>query len=333
MVDLIYAESEALDYPPARRVLARFPRARVVECERYGELFNRAGQNFRLQKNHPALILAVKHGSRVLDVPPGYGVGGAHNYYFSHMLNCLYDCRYCFLQGIYRSANYVLFVNYDAFAESIREAASRHHEGSAWFFSGYDCDSLAMEPMTGFVEHFLNVFEGLPEAWLELRTKSTQTRILLDRCPLPNVVTAFSFSTEPAARTLEHRVPAIDKRIEAMATLQSCGWPIALRFDPVVWHDDFDAAFATLCRRIFARVDAGAVHSVSLGAFRLPRDFYKRMRKLYPREPLFARFLEEHGGMVGYGREAEQRLFDCAAGRLAEYVGESRVFLMQDDAA
>ena len=32
-------------------------------------------------------------------VPATYGIGGDENYYFSHMLNCLYDCRYCFLQG------------------------------------------------------------------------------------------------------------------------------------------------------------------------------------------------------------------------------------------
>ena len=35
------------------------------------------------------------------------------------MLNCLYDCRYCFLQGMYRSANYVLYVNYEDFTKDI----------------------------------------------------------------------------------------------------------------------------------------------------------------------------------------------------------------------
>ena len=40
------------------------------------------------------------------------------------MLNCVYDCRYCFLQGMYRSANYVLFVNYDDFRVQIEESIS-----------------------------------------------------------------------------------------------------------------------------------------------------------------------------------------------------------------
>ena len=29
------------------------------------------------------------------------------------MYNCIYDCRYCFLQGMYSSANFVLFVNFE----------------------------------------------------------------------------------------------------------------------------------------------------------------------------------------------------------------------------
>src|SRR5690606_36160673 len=101
VIDVIYVEREALGYPLAAQVMRRHPKARVIEIERHGALFNRASQNFRLQKNRPALVLAVKHGRAVLPVPDGYGLGGSRNFYFSHMLNCLYDCRYCFLQGMY----------------------------------------------------------------------------------------------------------------------------------------------------------------------------------------------------------------------------------------
>ena len=31
------------------------------------------------------------------------------------MYNCLFDCRYCFLQGMYNSSNFVIFVNYEDF--------------------------------------------------------------------------------------------------------------------------------------------------------------------------------------------------------------------------
>jgi spore photoproduct lyase len=331
MIDIIYAERDALQYEMAQRILTRFPRAQVIECDLHGEVFNRSAQNFRLQKSRPALILAVKNGEKVLPAPAEYSVGGNRNYYFSHMLNCLYDCRYCFLQGIYRSANYLLFVNFEDFVDSIRRKAARHPQDSVWFFSGYDCDSLAFEPVTRFAEYFIPQFESLPNANLELRTKSTQIRSLLGRSALPNVVIAFSFTTESAGRDLEHKVPDMNRRIEALSALQQRGWPVALRFDPLIYEEHFAREFGSLCRRIFARVDARGIHSITLGSFRLPREFFKRMKKLYPREKLFARFLQDAGGTMGYRSEIESELLDTARGILCEHVPSRLIYRMRAD--
>ena len=142
MIPFIYVEKAVRDHPRVAAILARHKRASVIDCERYGEVFNPKSQHFRLQKQRPALILARKHRHFVQPAPAAYGVGGDSNYYFSHMLNCLYDCRYCFLQGMYRSANHVLFVNYEDF---LADMASLLEPGrQTWFFSGYDGDSLAL---------------------------------------------------------------------------------------------------------------------------------------------------------------------------------------------
>ena len=76
------------------------------------------------------------------------------------MLNCVYDCRYCFLQGMYSSANYVLFVNYEDFEGAIAEEIGENNGGGV-YYSGYDCDSLALEPVSNFCSHFLPVFRQL----------------------------------------------------------------------------------------------------------------------------------------------------------------------------
>ena len=126
MTRLIYIEDAIADHPRTQRALAHFAGATRVRCKRFGEVFNPRAQNFRLQKRGPALLLARKHKNFVLPAPSGYAIGDGHNYYFSHMLNCVYDCRYCFLQGMFRSANYVLFVNYEDFEQAIDEALARH---------------------------------------------------------------------------------------------------------------------------------------------------------------------------------------------------------------
>ncbi len=326
MHQVIYIEEAVADHPRTKSICARFPKATKVYCKHYGEIFNRKAQNFRLQKKQPALILAHKHKNHVLDAPDGYGIGGRRNYYFSHMLNCVYDCRYCFLQGMYRSANYVIFVNYEDFQQSIINTANQHPDEALWFFSGYDCDSLAYEPVTEFTKAFLPTFRQLPNAHLELRTKSLQVRTLLKSEPLNNCIVAFSFTPEEISQALEHGVPSVEKRIEAMVKLQQHGWRLGLRFDPMIYQEGFEQLYQRLFEQIFSRLSASGIHSVSLGTLRTPKAFHQNMVNLYPEEKLFAGRFDENRGMITYQKELEEQMTKFCHEQLMQYIPQSLFF-------
>lgn len=310
MFSTIYIEAEIRKHPRVVEILARCPGVPIVECERYGEIFNRKGQDFRAQKKAPALILARKHGQCVLPTPSGYGFESAKGFYFSHMLNCLYDCRYCFLQGMYRSAHYVLFINYEDFAEQL--AQSMHIQngqpGTSVYYSGYDCDSLALEPVSRFCEFFLPVFRSNPDVTLEIRTKSTQVRRLLDVDPMSNCVIAMSFSSERAGERWEHKVPTLAKRLDALQRLQQAGWPVAIRFEPIIAEASVVSDYEELFARVFAQLDADKLHSVSLGEFRMPAGFHKTIVKLYPDEALYARAVQVDDGLASLDAGGESML-------------------------
>lgn len=319
MFPLIYIEEAVAEHPVTRRILDRYPGVQRVNIERYGAVFNRRKQNFRLQKRRPSLILAQKHGELLLPTPPGYGIGQSRNFYFSHLLNCVYDCRYCFLQGMYRSAHYVLFVNYEDFLDRLAENL-QGDPPSTCFFSGYDCDSLALEPVTGFAEAFLPFFAEHPQHWLELRTKSTQIRSLLARPALPNVVVAFSFTPTEIAEAVEHKVPTVERRIDALCKLARAGWPVGLRFDPLIYTSDYQVQYRGLLEAIFRVLPMAQLHSVSFGPFRLPRDFFHTITRLYPDEPLYAATMEEREGLLSYPRDLEAELRDFCQEELRRYV-------------
>jgi spore photoproduct lyase len=270
MVSSVYIESEIRDHPRARKLLERLRNLPVVEIEHYGEVFNPRAQNFRLQKKNPAIIIARKNDGHVLAAPKGYGLGGKHNYYFSHMLNCIYDCRYCFLQGMYQSAHQILFINYEDFGERIKQLAARHQGETVWFYSGYDCDSLANEPMTEFTDYFIPLVASIDNAWMELRTKSTQVRSMLKLQPCERVVTAFSFTD--------------------------------------------------LLDEIFTTVDPQKLHSVSLGSFRLTRDHFRKVARLYPEEPLFAQKMDLDNGIISYPQEREREMVEYCEAQLMKHI-------------
>lgn len=328
MVSTIYVEEAVREHPRVRRIRDRFRKARVVFCDQYSEIFNPRAQNFRLQKLDPALILARKNDGLVMHAPGNYNIGIGESYYFSHMLNCVYDCRYCFLQGMFRSAHYLHFVNYEDFARAITEKLTGvDGRNPTWFFSGYDCDSLAYEPVTGFAGYFLPFFARHPDAYLELRTKSTQIRALLRRTPLSNVVVAFSFTPAEISRRLERGVPALEPRLEAIRRLQCAGWQVGLRFDPLIYVDDFKPMYEGLIEKVFSSIDADSVHSVSLGSFRMPKDYFKTIARLYPEEPLYAMPTElGEDRMVSYPTGMKTEMLEYVAALLLKWIPRSRFF-------
>lgn len=318
---MIYVEEEILNHPRTLQIQSRFPDAEVVPCSRYGEFFNRRDQSFRLQKRRPSLILAKKQRNFVHETPQGYGFAGARNLYFTHMLNCIYDCRYCFLQGMYRSAHYVVFVNYEDFQWEIEEQIRAAGGDTPWFFAGYDCDSLALEPVTRFAASFVPFFARFPQAWLELRTKSTQIKSLLDLEALPNVVVAFSFTPDEVQRSYEYLTPSVDRRLRAMEKLQERGWKLGLRFDPLVYNEDYRAQYRRLFAQVFEHLRAEPLHSVSLGPFRLTPGHFATLEHLYPDEALLAGPLAdvEHGH-IGYRRGLEEEMSAFCTGELLRHI-------------
>jgi len=326
MIDTIYVETAVARYERAENMIKRFPDAACVTCDRYQEVFNPKAQNFRLQKKKPALILAKKFGATVLPAPEGYGIGGEHNYYFSHMLNCIYDCRYCFLQGMYRSAHYVVFVNYERFFDGMAEKLNNHGGEDVWFFSGYDCDSLALEPVTGFVRELLAWLRRHPRAQVELRTKSTQIRSLFETAPLSNVVIAYSLTPDQTAATLEHKAPSVEKRLAALAELAERGWNVGLRFDPVLYELRYQDLYQKLFEDVFDRVPQNSIHSVTLGPFRMPKPYFRNVTRLYPDEALFAGPFESRDKMISYSKDCEQQMMSFCHDQLLRHTAADKIF-------
>jgi spore photoproduct lyase len=161
---------------------------------------------------------------------------------------------------------------------------------------------------------------------LELRTKSTQVRSLINQAPSPRCIVAFSLSPADVADKLEHKAPTLARRLEAIAKLQEQGWLIGLRFDPVIYQSNYQQQYKALFDRVFAAINLDRLHSVSLGLFRLPEVFFKKIHKLYPDEKLFASPLQQHNSMVAYQQDLEQEMFQYCKEQLLTHIPASKFF-------
>ena len=326
MIDTVYFEEDTSNYSTTNRIRLALPNANWIPIERFQEVFNIRTQNFRIQKKNPALIIAKKHDNFVLPAPSGFGMGSNQNFYFSHMYNCLYDCGYCFLQGMYSSANYVLFVNYGDFFEAISETIHLHKNDTQTYYSGYDCDSLAFDKISHFSGHMLNFFQNFPEVEVELRTKSIVISSLLTRNPIKNCVIAFSLSPDSIAEKLDNKAPSITRRIAAIKELSNNGWPIGLRLDPLIYTDDWKLKYSELVSNLMRQIDVRSIHSVSYGLLRFPKRMYKTISNLHSETGLFAFPMEENKDLLSYSEEIETDMYLFIEKELRAYLPEIKIF-------
>ena len=326
MIETIYVEDTIQNHPKTKFILNKFKKSRIISINKYGEIFNKRNQNFRIQKANPCLILAHKKDNFVLPAPEGFGIGSSKNFYFSHMYNCIYDCRYCFLQGMYSSANYVIFVNFEDFDISIEKIIENNLDSKVTFFSGYDCDSLALENVTGFAKHILPIFRKYPQIEIEFRTKSIQKEPFLSVKPMPNVILAYSLMPELMSNSLDKKAPSISKRIRVISELASKGWKIGLRFDPLIHGENWKELYQELLENIYNNIFLDNLHSVSFGSLRFPKRMFKDIFKLYPHEPLFTSPLSLNNKMISYDIEIEEEMTSFCKNLTLKYINEDQIF-------
>ena len=322
MSKIIYIESDIKDHKRTKLICSKFKNPEVIIINRFNEVFNKRNQSFKLQKLNPALILAKKHNNLFHKTPENYGIGNKYNYYFSYMYNCLFDCKYCFLQGMYSSANYVIFVNYEDYYEEIKKISIANKEKKITFFSGYDCDSLAFEPISNFMYYLIKKTSKLQNIELEIRTKSTYNKIFLKNI-FKNIIIAYSLTPERLSKKYEKGVPSLDKRLKIIKKLSNLGWKLGLRFDPIIIYDGWKEDYKSLFIKVFKNIDLNNLHSVTFGKLRFPETIFKQLIKENISESLFFN-LENKNNIYQNGNKNEIEYF--LKENLTKYVEEEKIF-------
>jgi spore photoproduct lyase len=94
----------------------------------------------------------------------------------------------------------------------------------------------------------------------------------------------------------------------------------------LIYQADYREQYRQLFDQVFSIIDPERLHSVSLGIFRLPESYFKKMHRLYPDAKLFAGPLRTHEGMMTYRQELEQDMIDFCSNQLLNHIPEAIFF-------
>lgn len=320
----IYVEESVAEHPRTRDILNKFPDAVQIPIHHYKDVFCRRKQDIAKQGQHPMLILASKQGRLIYEgAPVCQSFGNEYFYYTSCVMNCIYNCEYCYLKGMYPSGNIVIFVNIEDIFSQLEELLQRHR---VYLCVSYDTDLMALEDLTGFVEKWVEFVRKHSGIRIEIRTKCGRTDLWDRLVPDENVIFSFTLSPERVQKECESGTAAVEARIRCAERAMEMGFPVRLCFDPIIYCPNWQREYDTMLQQVTEQIDMKKVWDVSVGSFRISQDYIKKLRRSQKDSAVVQfPYINDHG-VYHYPDRLMNEMEQYVVDRLVKWLPEEKIF-------
>lgn len=322
----IYVEKKILNNKNTLEILSKFKDVKIIEIDNYKEVFSSNNQDFHLQKLGQKLILASNKSNMIYKGAVVCESFENDNFYYtSSIINCVYDCEYCYLQGVYSSGNIVIFVDIEKVFEEVEELYNKLK--TLYLCVSYDTDLLAIESICGFSEKWYYFIEDKKDLKIELRTKSGNIDKFLNLKPLDNFIIAFTLSPENLALKNEKYTASFKNRVNAIKELQEKGWEVRICIDPLIYSDNFEKNYSQMIEYLFNEIDKEKVIDVSIGVFRISKEYLKKMRNQNQNSEILYYPFECIDGVYTYSDKIKSYMINFIKEQFLKYIDERKIYM------
>lgn len=325
----IYIEEDIIDNETVHSIAQKFAGAKKITIKSYKDVFNRTSQNFCAQKNSIKLILAKKRANFIYKGSEVCQNFGYDNFFYAvNAMNCIYDCEYCYLKGMYPSANIVIFINIEDYFNEIDKITS---EQKIYLSISYDTDLLAIENITNFVQRWIDYCRSNKNLTVELRTKSTNIAIFEKNDPFGRFIPSWTLSPQQIIEEYEKGTPSFNTRLNSIKKTAEKGWKVRICFDPLIYVKNFEAIYGQMIDEVFKRINAKDIKDMSVGSFRVSKEYLKRMRKIEPFSDILSYPFEIQDGVCVYMKRHKEYMQNYVINKLKSYIEEEKIYFFEEE--
>jgi|TARA_B100001079_G_scaffold103195_1_gene88561 spore photoproduct lyase len=324
----IYVESGAFNFELTNQCISKYPNATIIEISDYKSFFNRPNQDFQTQKISTKLILALKKQPFIYKGTDILQDGGYKNFYYNTpILNCLYNCSYCFLQGMYPSANIVVFVNEDDMKNEVLDAINkRSYKDEPLMLSvSYNTDLLAFENILPLTKNWMSFAKKNKDLLLEIRTKSALYNSIKNIKSSDQILLSWTLSPDNIIESYELNTPPLSRRIDAIKSAINDGWKVRICFDPILTYDNWKADYLSFFNKIKSDINFEQVFDITVGVFRMGQDYFKNIRKSKPDSDLFYQSYKNENGIVSIDSKKKNSVFKLVSDNFSNYLPQNKI--------
>ncbi len=256
------------------------------------------------------LILTRQKGHFMKECP-GSGAEICCNYFVVNFAsNCHLECTYCILQSYLDNPALVIYSNVDQLMSEIRRRLEAMPGRFFRIGTGEMADSLALDEITHCSRRLVPFFASLPNAILELKTKSDRIANLRDLDHRGHTVVSWSVNSKRVCRSDELKTATLEERLAAARQCQEWGYKIGFHFDPIIHYEGWEDEYREAVKEIFRAVDPAKIVWVSLGALRFTPHLREIVRRRFPKSKLpYGEFIPGHHCKLRYFRPIRDELY------------------------
>lgn len=275
---ILYIEKQAIDYNQTKKIIQKFKNSKIIYIDNYKNIFDK---DLSYLKTGKSLIVAKLNSPSITEAPAWYGHTES-SFFIKTSLNCIYDCSYCYLKWAFKNENMVVFVNYDDIKKQILDKVktldkTKVHRFYSWDYS----DILWMDMFTDFIKEFTIFFEQFENIKMEIRTKSSNIKSILDLWFIPkNTEIAFSLNPQSLIDKYEKWTSNLTSRLEAIKKLQDLWFLVWVRYLPLLPVKDYEKIYGDFIDLISNYIDVNKTHSsFASGLLYTKKDYNKILSK------------------------------------------------------
>lgn len=281
---IIYLESKAKNYSLTQNILSKFSNASIIEIDHYKNIFDKNIWNRKLSN---AIILAKQEHISILPTPPNYWYPGKA-FFFKSVLNCMFDCEYCYLKWAFKTPFPTIFVNYEdiqnAIEEKINSLRKSGYNDTIYFYASNYSDIQWLDEMIHFNQSFIPFFEKFPNVLMESRTKSSNINSLLQlnnetMKHFKNTELSFSLNPQSIIDSFEHKTSSLDQRIDAINTLLSDWRKVWIRFLPLLPVENYLPIYTEFITYVKEKIDINRINSIFIWSIIYTKSDYNNLVK------------------------------------------------------
>ncbi len=221
---------------------------------------------------------------------------------------CGFACSYCSIQSFYDEGRVYFLKNLREKLQSLDlDPEQVYHIGT-----GQSSDSLMWGNREGLLDTLCECAEENPNVVLELKTKSSNVKYLLEHTIPANVVTTWSLNTPEIIRNEEHLTASLEDRLQAAEAVASKGALVGFHFHPIVHHRGWREEYGKIYAELQKKFSSENVVMVSIGTLTFIKPVIRHLRSQPIKSKILQMPLEDAAGKFSYPFETKLELFQHA---------------------